>query len=61
MKPPADLTTDQLRPYAAEFARRVKVRTPRARVERPCTGCGRLLSSTERRKACQHCGTRNPR
>lgn len=62
MKSPASMSLDELRPYAAEYASRIRLGTPtRPRIEQPCVGCGKPLSARERRKRCKFCGARNPR
>lgn len=62
-RPSWDLATIPDDLLTAERNRRIrgKIDAPRARIEKPCIGCGKPLSARERRKPCPQCGARQPR
>lgn len=57
---PTDLTTEQLRPYASEYLRRIRLgKTAKPKVLRPCPkGCGLSLGARELRKHIPTCQAR---
>jgi len=56
MKRPADMTLPQLRPYASEYARRMREGyTARPKVMRPCPKCGKQFGARDLREHKPRC------
>lgn len=56
LKKPEDCTDDELRPYAAEYARRKATgRSNKPKVLRPCPVCGELFGARELKAHRPHC------